>query len=136
LPGGGRVMMLRDPQGVPLRLLPWTTAEGNPCYLSANGPDSRMSRLADEVEEDLLVSVEHLLADAAKPLPPGPSADPKELRRMVACLAGALSATWRIAVSRGGRLPGADTGQPCEHRETELCGGKTCCRTCAQQLYL
>ncbi|MEW1721288.1 hypothetical protein [Streptomyces sp. NPDC093109] len=48
----------------PLRLLPWTNDDGKRCYLSPDGPDSRMSRLADDVEEDLLLSAEWLLEDA------------------------------------------------------------------------
>ncbi|OIJ86530.1 hypothetical protein BIV25_40910 [Streptomyces sp. MUSC 14] len=34
-----------------LRLLPWTTPEGRPCHLSADHDDSRLSLLADELEE-------------------------------------------------------------------------------------
>ncbi|MEE1801505.1 MULTISPECIES: hypothetical protein [unclassified Streptomyces] len=88
----------------PLRLLPWTTAEGTPCYLSAAGPDSRMSRLADEAEEDLIASVEQLLSDAG-PEPIPADADRDALCGMVGCLIEALRTTLRIAVSRGARLP-------------------------------
>lgn len=35
-----------------LRLLPWRSAEGKPCYLSTGDPNSRLSRLADEMEEE------------------------------------------------------------------------------------
>ncbi|MEU9110413.1 hypothetical protein AB0D04_01130 [Streptomyces sp. NPDC048483] len=40
-----------DGEGAPLRLLPWTTPEGEPCYLSTDDPDSRLSVLADDIEE-------------------------------------------------------------------------------------
>ncbi|MDF6020444.1 hypothetical protein [Streptomyces sp. JH34] len=39
-----------------LRLLPWNSPEGKPCYLSTDDADSRMSRLADEVEAELVAS--------------------------------------------------------------------------------
>ncbi len=35
-----------------LRLLPWRSPDGKPCYLSSSNPHSRFSRLADEVEEE------------------------------------------------------------------------------------
>ncbi|MGY3201199.1 hypothetical protein ACVW19_001714 [Streptomyces sp. TE5632] len=60
--------MIRDGRdGTPLRLLPWTTPEGAPCYLSTDDPHSRLSRLADELEADLLDSAETVLTQA-KPL--------------------------------------------------------------------
>ena len=33
-----------------LRLLPWTTPDGKPCYLSSGDAGSRLNRRADEVE--------------------------------------------------------------------------------------
>jgi hypothetical protein len=33
------------------RLLPWTTPEGKPCYLSTDSDDSLLSRLADDVRQ-------------------------------------------------------------------------------------
>jgi hypothetical protein len=87
-----------------LRLLPWTTPEGNPCYLSTDSDDSRLSRLADDLEEAQLDSAEQVLAGAMAVL-----ADPKAgeravrfaLTRAAECLADML----RIAVSRGERIP-------------------------------
>ncbi|MFI6702014.1 hypothetical protein ACIBJC_24115 [Streptomyces sp. NPDC050509] len=78
--------------------------EGESCYLGAADPDSRMSRLADEAEEDLIASVEQLLADAG-PEPIPADADRDALCGMVGCLIEALRTTLRIAVSRGARLP-------------------------------
>jgi len=43
--------MIRDARdGTPLRLLPWTTPECAPCYLSTDDPHSRLSCLADELD--------------------------------------------------------------------------------------
>ncbi|MEU0300205.1 hypothetical protein ABZ252_12165 [Streptomyces sp. NPDC006175] len=56
----------------PLRLLPWNSPEGRPCYLCTDDPDSRLSRLADDVEaeliacgRDVLGGAESVLADRA-----------------------------------------------------------------------
>ena len=84
-----------------LRLLPWSGPEGKPCYLST---DSRLSRLADDLEEAQLDSGEQVLAGARAVL-----SDPKAgeravrfaLTRATECLADLL----RIAVSRGERIP-------------------------------
>ena len=54
-----------------LRLLPWTTPEGKPCYLSTDSDGSRLSLLADDMEaaqldsgEQVLVGARAVLADA------------------------------------------------------------------------
>ncbi|MGW0828428.1 hypothetical protein [Streptomyces sp. NPDC002845] len=98
--------MLREGTGTPLRLLPWTTSEGLPCYLSTDDSGSRMSRLADAVEADLLDSAETVLA-AARELLDEPDARSWELRFVGVRLAEALGDTLRIAASRGARLPEA-----------------------------
>ncbi|MFI2437249.1 hypothetical protein [Streptomyces sp. NPDC018693] len=87
-----------------LRLLPWTGPEGKPCYLSTDNDNSRLSRLADDVEEAQLESGERVLAGARAVL-----ADPRAgewavrfaLGRAVECLGDAL----RVAASRGARIP-------------------------------
>lgn len=107
-------------EGSPPRLLPWTRPDGAPCYLSTDDPDSRLSVLADVVEGELLAAAEALLNETEE-LSAGPGAD----------LHGALRDALRIAVSRGDRLP-----EPCDHGETRLCEGRTCCRVCRRQLYL
>ncbi|MFG2098242.1 hypothetical protein [Streptomyces sp. NPDC048612] len=117
-------------EGSPPRLLPWTRPDGGPCYLSTDGPDSHLSVLADTVESELLAAAETLLDDT--PPPPAPAAvDPQELWRLATGLREALRAVLRIAVSRGDRLP-----EPCDHAETRLCEGRTCCRACRRQIYL
>ncbi|CAM5649025.1 hypothetical protein [Streptomyces aurantiogriseus] len=87
-----------------LRLLPWTTPDGKPCYLSTDSDTSRLSLLADDVEAAQLDSGEQVLAGARAVL-----ADPHAgeravrfaLRRATECLADAL----RVAASRGERIP-------------------------------
>ncbi|MEU0740338.1 hypothetical protein [Streptomyces sp. NPDC006134] len=96
--------MMRDGTGTPLRLLPWTTADGRPCYLSADSPDSRLSRMADRLEAELLDSAAYVL-DAAKSLLGEPGAGKQELRFVGVRLAEALGDALRIAASRGARLP-------------------------------
>ncbi|MBA2811850.1 hypothetical protein E0500_032180 [Streptomyces sp. KM273126] len=96
-------MVMRDGTGTPLRLLPWTTADGRPCYLSAEDPGSRLSRMADELEAELLGSATYVLA-AAKPLLDEPRAEKRELRFAGVRLAEALGDVLRIAESRGARL--------------------------------
>ncbi|KUN80233.1 hypothetical protein [Streptomyces griseoruber] len=90
-----------------LRLLPWTTPEGKPCYLSTDSDASRLSLLADDMEAAQLDSGEQVLGGARAVL-----ADPVAgeralrfaLRRTTECLADAL----RVAVSRGERLTNHD----------------------------
>ncbi|MEU9058583.1 hypothetical protein AB0D13_06725 [Streptomyces sp. NPDC048430] len=48
----------------PRRLLPWNSPEGRPCYLSTDDPGSRLSRLADEVEAELIACGEEVLGGA------------------------------------------------------------------------
>ncbi|MFF9627706.1 hypothetical protein [Streptomyces fradiae] len=87
------------------RLLPWTGAEGQPCYLIGDG-GGYVSRVADNVEsvqldmaDDLLGHVEEMLGDR--------SATPEQLRYVVARLAESLRDVHRVALSRGARLEGA-----------------------------
>ncbi|MGI5198730.1 hypothetical protein ACQEVY_34735 [Streptomyces sp. CA-288835] len=96
--------MMRDGTGTPLRLLPWTTPDGRPCYLSTDDADSRLSRIADELETELLGSAAYVL-DAAKSLLDEPGAEKRELHFAGVRLAEALGDALRIAASRGARLP-------------------------------
>ncbi|MFE7749053.1 hypothetical protein [Streptomyces sp. NPDC057428] len=89
----------------PLRLLPWNSPEGRPCYLSTDNPGSMLSGLADEVEAELvscgeavLSGAEAVLADAAA----GEVAVRFALRRTTESLRDAL----RVAHCREGRAPG------------------------------
>ncbi|MFS8202894.1 hypothetical protein ACLVWQ_29935 [Streptomyces sp. CWNU-52B] len=96
--------MMRDGSGAPLRLLPWTTPEGAPCYLSTDDSGSRLSRMADELEADLLDSAEFVLTES-KPLLAEMGVGEWELRFTGVRLAEALGDALRIAASRGARLP-------------------------------
>ncbi|WP_282704085.1 hypothetical protein [Streptomyces sp. CC219B] len=96
--------MMRDGTGVPLRLLPWTTPDGRPCYLSSDGEGGRLSRMADEVEAELLGSAAYVLT-AARTLLDEPGTGKQELRFAGVRLAEALGDALRIAASRGARLP-------------------------------
>ncbi|MFB6848372.1 hypothetical protein ACFCXS_26480 [Streptomyces sp. NPDC056373] len=86
-----------------LRLLPWTGPEGKPCFLSTDGSDGHVSRLADSIESvqlgvaaELLDQALDVLADADTEL--------DELRLLAKDLTGALRDTLRVAISRGHRL--------------------------------
>ncbi|MEU9898733.1 hypothetical protein ACIBCS_07865 [Streptomyces phaeochromogenes] len=94
----------------PLRLLPWTTPEGKPCYLSTDSEESRLSRLADDLEAAQLDSGEQVLTGARAVLADteaGERAVRFALTRAVECLGDVL----RVAVSRGARIGvGKDEG--------------------------
>ncbi|MFD4260001.1 hypothetical protein ACFWR9_20870 [Streptomyces sp. NPDC058534] len=94
-----------------LRLLPWLSPEGKPCFLAPGDGSGIVSRLADETEArqlteglDVLRSARRLLDD-----PVSPNAEVRYTAiRLTECLADAL----RVAESRGRRLPetGDDEG--------------------------
>ncbi|MER6027255.1 hypothetical protein [Streptomyces sp. NPDC001851] len=85
----------------PPRLLPWSGAEGKPCYLLTDGDDGPLSRLADATEAVQLGMGGRLLAHARELLPDTP---PGELRFLAECLTQALDDALRVAESRGRRL--------------------------------
>ncbi|WP_460107926.1 hypothetical protein [Streptomyces sp. YKOK-J1] len=87
-----------------LRLLPWSSPEGNPCFLANASEGGYLSRLADETEDlqlseclEVLVAARKLLGD---PLSPNVEVRYTAIR-LSECLADAL----RVAESRGRRLP-------------------------------
>ncbi|MFD9210278.1 hypothetical protein ACFVZM_28855 [Streptomyces sioyaensis] len=114
----------------PPRLLPWTRSDWAPCYLSTDDPHSRLSQLADDVEDEVLTAAETLLAETEL-LFAAPGPDSQEPCPTATVLHGALRDVLRVAVSRGDRLP-----EPCDHGETRLCERRTCCRACRQRIYL
>jgi hypothetical protein len=88
------------------RLLPWTTPEGKPCYLSTNGGgDSRLSLLADDIEAAQLDSGEQVLAGARSVLA-DPKAGERAVRFALTRAAESLEDVLRVAASRGGRILG------------------------------
>ncbi|MFD5741264.1 hypothetical protein ACFXJM_08100 [Streptomyces massasporeus] len=91
----------------PPRLLPWLSAEDNPCYLVTDDDGSRLSRLADELEAVQLTTGADVLGLARRVLD-DPASPYREIRfaglRLAECLTDAL----RVAESRGMRLPGPE----------------------------
>lgn len=86
-------------------MLPWTTPDGNPCYLSTDGR-GYLSTLADDIETVQIGMGEELLEYARGVLAPDPLARPAVEYRWLACrLTEALSDALRIADSRGQRIP-------------------------------
>ncbi|MDT0543785.1 MULTISPECIES: hypothetical protein [Streptomyces] len=90
-----------------LRLLPWTSPDGKPCYLAADHEDSPMSRRADEIEA-LQLSMGTQLLGHARALLGDHKADAGELRFLANRLCEALRDVLRVAESRGRRLPAHD----------------------------
>ncbi|MFD7429077.1 hypothetical protein ACFV6Z_18830 [Streptomyces sp. NPDC059818] len=90
-----------------LRLLPWSSPEGKPCYLSTDDLDGYVSRFADNVEVVQLGTAAELLEIASETLD-DEDADPIELRRLGHALTGALKVVLRVAVSRGHLLAASE----------------------------
>lgn len=88
----------------PLRLLPWTSPEGRPCYLSTDNPDSRLSRLADEMEADQLDCGEAVVAGAEAVLA-DQAAGELAVRFALTRAIESLREVLRVAESRGARIP-------------------------------
>ncbi|AZS85383.1 hypothetical protein AB0465_19560 [Streptomyces griseoviridis] len=87
------------------RLLPWPGPAGQRSYLVTDGGGrSRLSRLADQLEEAQLQAGDILLGHAADMLK-DVDVNPWELRYLSACLHEALRDALRVAESRGDRLP-------------------------------
>lgn len=86
-----------------LRLLPWTTPEGKPCFLSADSGEGVLSRLADSVEEAQTSTGTEVLG-GAKAVLADPKVGDRELRFALARVTEVLSDVLRVAESRGARL--------------------------------
>ncbi|MFD4831537.1 hypothetical protein ACFWPV_17045 [Streptomyces uncialis] len=91
-------------RGSSVRLLPWSTSEGKPCYLVTDDGDGHLSRIADVRESTQLDMADQLLAHA-RALLSEPKAGARELRFVAARLVESLHDTLRVARSRGERLP-------------------------------
>ncbi|MFB8778007.1 hypothetical protein [Streptomyces broussonetiae] len=87
-----------------LRLLPWTTPEGKPCYLSTERSDSLLSRLADDVEEAQLATGDQVCAGARAVLADAKAGE-RAVRFALTRAVESLGEVLRIAVSRGDRVP-------------------------------
>lgn len=93
--------------GPGLRLLPWATPAGNPCYLSTDDSGGYLSRKADGMEAEQMREAAAVLTDAEEVLD-DPTAGPLTLRVTLQQTTRALGDVRRIAASRGGRLPVLD----------------------------
>lgn len=94
-----------------LRLLPWTTPEGKPCFLSTDDDHSRLSLLADDVEEAQLDSGEQVL-DGARAVLADAQAGERAVRFALTRAVESLGDALRIATSRGGRIRCAKQASP------------------------
>ncbi|GAA2506853.1 hypothetical protein GCM10023100_41140 [Actinocorallia cavernae] len=88
------------------RLLPWSTLDGNPCFLRGDGT-GYLSRVADSIESVQLGMAGELLGHAADMLADD-KATPDQLRFALARMSESLRDVHRIAESRGARLPVPD----------------------------
>ncbi|MEU7634542.1 hypothetical protein AB0C11_00440 [Streptomyces sp. NPDC039016] len=95
---------MRDHADRTPRLLPWTTPEGNPCFLLPSDGTGYVSRLADRLESEQLGSAAVLIEDAERILADR-SWTPGELHLLTVELKNSLVTTHRVAESRGARLP-------------------------------
>ncbi|MFF4608015.1 hypothetical protein ACFY12_35420 [Streptomyces sp. NPDC001339] len=102
--------MIYDPDnpmqpGSELRLLPWVTAVGNPCFLNTDtSGSSYLARKADAMEAEQMRDAAAVFADAEAVLDEQ-TAGPLTLRVTLKRAKEALGDALRIANSRGGRLP-------------------------------
>ncbi|MBQ0949280.1 hypothetical protein KBZ75_13830 [Streptomyces sp. RK76] len=85
------------------RLLPWTTEEGKPCYLTSASEDGMISRMADVMEAEQVRTGREVLAGSRLVLEET-GLGKVELRFVANRLAECLSDVLRIAESRGIRL--------------------------------
>lgn len=88
------------------RLLPWSTPEGKPCFLSSDGA-GYLSRVADNIESVQLGMAGELLDHAADMLSDG-KVTIDQLHFLTRRLTEALRDVKRVAESRGARLPAPD----------------------------
>ncbi|MFJ6680623.1 hypothetical protein [Streptomyces werraensis] len=112
--------MADEPQyersGAPLgRLLPWTSDEGKPCYLSAGSSGGMISRMADVMEAEQVRCGREVLAGSRLILEES-GLGKVELRFIVNRLVECLSDVLRIAESRGLRL-GIEDPRPDDEAE-------------------
>ncbi|GAA3372509.1 hypothetical protein GCM10020367_27710 [Streptomyces sannanensis] len=87
-----------------LRLLPWLSPDGKPCFLANGSEGGYLSRLADETEALQLAEGLEVLVEARRVL--GDLLSPHaEVRYAAIRLSECLADVLRVAESRGPRLP-------------------------------
>ncbi|MEU2827305.1 hypothetical protein ABZ667_01335 [Streptomyces lavendulae] len=87
-----------------LRLLPWPSPEGKPCYLATDANGGYLSRLSDEAEAEQIATGTEVLTHAHEVLR-DPLAPRSEVHYTAIRLAECLTDALRVAESRGLRLP-------------------------------
>ncbi|MFJ5098721.1 hypothetical protein [Streptomyces sp. NPDC088557] len=102
-----------------LRLLPWSTLDGKPCFLSTDSAGGPLSRLADRTETAQLDTGAALLEHAVEVIA-DTETEPEELLLLTTALTNTLRDTLRIAESRGHRLPTPSTTPDGDHEEPRL----------------
>ncbi|PBC83499.1 MULTISPECIES: hypothetical protein [unclassified Streptomyces] len=93
-----------------VRLLPWLSPDGKPCFLAGDGT-GYVSRLADEMEDAQLDEAAELIEEACRVLA-AQMWTPGELHLLAVELTAALTRVHRVAESRGARVPARDDGDP------------------------
>jgi hypothetical protein len=88
-----------------LRLLPWESDTGKPCFLATNNDEGVLSRLADDIEADQLQDGAEVLMGARTVLD-DEKAGEHALRLALRATTHALGDVLRVADSRGARLSG------------------------------
>ncbi|MFF7421694.1 hypothetical protein [Streptomyces smyrnaeus] len=86
-----------------LRLLPWASEKGTPCFLSPESGASVFTLLADAVEEEQLNDADAACRDGQAVLD-NSAADADALRQALEASNRALNDVLRVADSRGDRL--------------------------------
>lgn len=100
-----------------LRLLPWSTWDGRPCYLAPSGDGhGYLTRKADRMESQQMRNAAIAYTDAETTLH-NEAAGPLLLRLTLLRTTAALANTLRIADSRLGRLPAPTTGHDDQSQE-------------------
>ncbi|MFI2185617.1 hypothetical protein [Streptomyces sioyaensis] len=90
--------------GSGLRLLPWLSLAGNPCFLRSDDAGSYLARKADLMEAEQMREGAAVIVDAEEVLD-DPAAGSLMLRVTLLRATTALDDVLRVADSRGGRLP-------------------------------
>ncbi|MEY2226753.1 MULTISPECIES: hypothetical protein [Streptomyces] len=100
-----------------LRLLPWPSPEGKPCYLATDEKGGYLSRLADRTEAEQIEIGTEVLTHAREALR-DPLSPRSEIHYAAIRLAECLTDALRVAESRGLRLPSPDPEGPEDQQVT------------------
>jgi hypothetical protein len=106
-----------SPLPVPMRRLPWSTADGRPCYVPEGA--GIINELADTVEAEIITTA---LNDGAGALldAEDPHATKKDLREAARLLACALDDVAQVAELRAERIPAKSAGTDRARRLSEV----------------